>query len=264
VSVFSNGTLITGEIIDLFRRYPPRVVEVPVYGAGPEVHDAVTAVPGSFARVDANIRRMLHAGVKVGLKTVLMQNNARHVEAIEAYAEALSVPFRVDPLLFHPFGKDPERVESLRLTAEESVRLELGSVRRREQWLAYASPRSEWPPPERLYTCGAGVTSFHIDAEGGLSPCLMSTYERVDLRKVSFGEAWEVLASFARRPAPELYPCRQCDVHVYCTGCAAMNRLENGDETKVAEYVCDMAKVRAGMLNLPSTEQGYRYEKQRG
>ena len=48
VSVFTNGTLITDEHISLFKKYPPRDLEVSVYGAAEKTYEYVTRRRGSY------------------------------------------------------------------------------------------------------------------------------------------------------------------------------------------------------------------------
>jgi MoaA/NifB/PqqE/SkfB family radical SAM enzyme len=48
VSVFTNATLIDEKHIELFRKYPPRDMEVTVYGVTRETYERVTRRPGSF------------------------------------------------------------------------------------------------------------------------------------------------------------------------------------------------------------------------
>ena len=49
VSVFTNACLVTREHLALFTKYPPRDLEVTVYGVTPETYERVTRRPGSFA-----------------------------------------------------------------------------------------------------------------------------------------------------------------------------------------------------------------------
>ncbi|MCI0474718.1 MAG: radical SAM protein, partial [Anaerolineales bacterium] len=47
-SIFTNATLIDDKFIELIKRYPPRDLEVSVYGVTRETYERVTRVPGSF------------------------------------------------------------------------------------------------------------------------------------------------------------------------------------------------------------------------
>jgi len=50
VSVFTNACLVTPEHVELFRRYPPRDIEVSVYGATRETYERVTRRPAPTTR----------------------------------------------------------------------------------------------------------------------------------------------------------------------------------------------------------------------
>ena len=88
VTVFTNGTLVTDEIAGLFRAWPPRKVEISLYGATAATHDAITGAPGSHARAWAGIRRLQAAGVRVALKTVLMKSHCGERAELERQAAA--------------------------------------------------------------------------------------------------------------------------------------------------------------------------------
>ena len=64
VSVFTNATLVTAEHAALFKKYPPRDIEVTVYGASQETYERVTRRAGSFSAFQRGLDRLLEAGVR--------------------------------------------------------------------------------------------------------------------------------------------------------------------------------------------------------
>ena len=68
VSVFTNATLITDEHIRLFKKYPPRDLEVTVYGVTSGTYAAVTRNPGSFKSfmkgLDLILKKQIESKVK--------------------------------------------------------------------------------------------------------------------------------------------------------------------------------------------------------
>ena len=63
VTVFSNATMVTERIVDLFREEPPFSVEVSIYGADAAHYEGVTGIPGSFSRFERGISLLQKAGV---------------------------------------------------------------------------------------------------------------------------------------------------------------------------------------------------------
>jgi MoaA/NifB/PqqE/SkfB family radical SAM enzyme len=105
-TVFTNGTRITDRIVELFREYPPRLVEISMYGASAETHDRVTGVPGSFARSLQGIETLIGNDIHVGLKSILMTQNLDEFSAIRDLAQTFGVKFRLDAAIFPTLAGD--------------------------------------------------------------------------------------------------------------------------------------------------------------
>jgi MoaA/NifB/PqqE/SkfB family radical SAM enzyme len=58
VIIYTNGTLLNQCIIKKIAALNPSSVEISIYGATPEVHDAITGVTGSFEKTIGNIREL--------------------------------------------------------------------------------------------------------------------------------------------------------------------------------------------------------------
>ena len=128
VSVFTNATLLQEDHIALFKKYPPRDIEVTVYGASPETYDRVTRRPGAFAAFTHGLNRLLESGVKVRLKAMAIRSNFHELPEIAAFCRAHTKDyFRFDPQLHLRFDRDERRnteIMAERLTPEEIVALE--------------------------------------------------------------------------------------------------------------------------------------------
>ena len=79
VTVFTNGTLVTDKIADLFAEFHPACVEISLYGMTRETYERVTRVPGSFDRCLQGIRKLHEARVPLKLKTMVLSWNAHEV-----------------------------------------------------------------------------------------------------------------------------------------------------------------------------------------
>ncbi len=250
VSVFSNLTCLSEDLAELFSEMPPRVVEGSIYAVRAAEHDAVTGVAGSFDALLQGIKLLQRHGVRVALKTMIMPSTGERIAEIERLAQDLGVSFRVDPYVFPRFHGERGEHHRFHMDPKDAVRIELASGYRRSQWLDYARRRVRLDPGRRLFQCGAGTTGFFVDASGRLSPCLMTTRYRYDLAGRSFAEVWhaEIAAAVAQPASPD-YVCADCSLRAYCTGCAAVNYLETGDENSPDSYVCALAQCRRDVLD---------------
>ena len=63
MQVFTNAIPVTEEHIKLFRKYPPRDIEVSVYGATKETYERVTRKAGSFDAFIRGLNLLLENGI---------------------------------------------------------------------------------------------------------------------------------------------------------------------------------------------------------
>lgn len=238
VSVFSNGTLVDDDVVELFREWPPRKVEISLYGATAETHDAATGVAGSHARAWAGIRRLRDAGIRVGLKTLLMKTNLREFEALEKQAEELGVPFRHDSAIGPCLHGGSRAPLALRVSPEEAVRADLATAERRETWRQSIEETAARAGTDRLYGCSAGQTFFHCDPFGGLAPCVMTEHFRCFPRGRAFQDVWtRDLAEIRGRKRTRSGGSFSGALRGACAHCPAFNLAETGDEERESEYM---------------------------
>ncbi len=130
VTIFTNGTMITDRIADLFAEHRPDKIEISLYGMTKETYDRVTRVPGSFEKCLAGIRRLVERGVPLTLKTMALTWNHHEIEAMEAYARSLGLVFRFDSSLNPRVDCGANRNSELQLDPERALELDLGSPER--------------------------------------------------------------------------------------------------------------------------------------
>lgn len=197
VTVFCNGSLVSDEIVRAFVEYPPRIVEITVYGATQETFEAVTQQPGSFSACMAGIERLRSAGVRLRLKTMVLTLNVDEFPAIRQMALDMGVQFRHDCSLHAAIAHDDNNGRSnigtnesrltdtlrYRLAPEQAAAIDL-SVEKLALELAEAAEKA-WPKEstEQLYSCGAGKTAYSVDPYGELHPCLIVQSHGFDLNK---------------------------------------------------------------------------------
>jgi len=249
VSFFTNGTLLTRELADLLAEWPPSSVSISLYGTTQETYERVTGVPGSFERCMRGIDLLLERGVRLGLKSVILQTNRHELPAVKAFAAERGLKVHTDALLWPRLNGD-EMPAGVRLPVEEVMALERAEPERREEWLAMhdrlggAMVRSEY-----VYTCGAGSRSFHVDSAGRLGMCLMARRPAYDLRLGTFRQGWEdFLGELVRSQRQQETACRRCSAGALCIQCPGWSQAVHGDSETPVEAICQMGRLRAAEL----------------
>jgi radical SAM protein with 4Fe4S-binding SPASM domain len=246
VTVFTNGTMVDERVVELFREWPPLLVEVSLYGATAEVYDEVTGRRGSYERCLRGVDALVAAGVEVGLKTVILRDNRHEVPAMRAMASERGAGFRVDPAIAATFAGHQAPLEQ-RVPAAEAVALEMQDETLLDKAAELLESRRGQRGEDRLFSCLAGVTSFHVDPRGQLLPCLMVQDGRrgYDLRSGSFREGWNgILAGFHDQKTTAGYECHQCEMRFLCSSCPAQAALETGSVHRKSDYNCGLGEAR--------------------
>ena len=248
VSLFTNATLLTPRIVDLLVDYRPLSIEVTLYGDTPETYERVTGVPGSFARCRRGIELLLERGLPLTLKTVLLTANRHELDGMRLYAEQLGVKFRYDGMLWPRLDKSQAPIE-YQLSLQDMVELDRQDPERQQEWEKVAALfGGQMVRDEYVYSCGAGLHSFHIDSTGKLSICTMSRQPAHNLLQTGFQEAWESLGSLRQEKRKLETECRTCTIGGLCTQCPGWSQAVHGDDETPVEFVCELAHLRSAQI----------------
>ncbi len=286
VSVLTNAALVGTEHVTLFQKYPPRDIEVTMYGASAETYERVTRRPASFVAFNAGLERLLSANIKVRLKAMALRSNRHELEAIARFCRARTKDYyRFDPVLHLRMDRNPLRNAEIlaeRLSPAEVVALEsadperVGALRKHcdhfiqpvRETLSYDRCRTceeregceRYAQFSRLLSCGAGTTGFSVSWDGQLRLCqsLNAPGTTYDLRRGSLREAWEEFIPQVRalrtQAEPLLRACKSCPIVNLCLNCPAHAWLELGDREGIVPYFCQVARARKeSLLSCPTT-----------
>ncbi|MDD4650675.1 MAG: radical SAM protein [Methanothrix sp.] len=262
VSVFTNACLIGEEHVQLFRKYPPRDIEVTVYGATRETYEAVTGKPGSFAAFRRGLYLLLDSNVKVRLKAMALRANAHEMPEMARFCrEHTKDYFRFDPLLHLRFDGNGDRnkqIKAQRLSPEEIAAIEHADT---ERFGALQKGCDKLILPEaghincnHLFHCGAGCGSFSVSYDGRFRLCSSLWHPQCtyDLRAGILREAWQRFVPAVRDMQSDndefIAKCRKCPIVNLCLWCPAHAYLEVGKMDAWIDYFCQVAHERARSL----------------
>jgi radical SAM protein with 4Fe4S-binding SPASM domain len=287
VSVYTNATLINETYARLFREYPPRDIEVTVYGATNNTYERITRRLGSFDRFQNGIDLLLEQRVKVRLKAMALRSNLDEMEEIARFCRKRTKDFyRFDPLLHLRTDGNPQRnagIKAERLRPTEIAELERADPERfgaltkdcarlvnpQRSKFAYEDCRAcserkyceHLDRMSRLLVCGAGTANFYIASDGTFRLCasLCAPGMTYNLRKGSLKEAWErfvpKIRSLRTNSENLMRDCRSCPIVNLCFNCPATADLECGNLEAIVPYFCKVAHAR--YTNLRSTNKAY-------
>ncbi len=265
VSVFTNATLINEEHVALFKKHPPRDIEVTVYGVTPETYERITRRPGTFDKFRRGMNLLMESGVRIRLKAMAIQSNLHEQDAIADFCRTYTKDFyRFDPQLHLRFDGSPERnkdIISERLMPEQIIALEQADKERMQVMQKNCDTliNDEFTHfgCNHLFHCGAGSVSFNVSYDGRFRLCssLWAPPTLYDLKKGSLADAWNNFVPQVRDMRSNrqefLKSCRVCPLVNLCLWCPAHAHLETGELDGATPYFCAVAKLRAQILRKP-------------
>jgi len=265
VSVFTNAQCIAHEHIELFLKYPPRDIEITLYGITRDTYERVTRTPGSFDACMRGLDRLQSAGIPVRLKAMALRSNVSELPGIARFCrERTRDYFRFDPLLHLRFDGDSQRnaeIRSERLSPDEIAALDIADEERATALrggCACPVPRDESgnDSGNHLFRCGAGHGNLCVGYDGTFRLCSALCHPGcvADLRAQSLENVWRTLVPVVRDIRSDreefLETCRGCPLFNLCLWCPAHAHLETGEMDGSVSYFCEVAKARAKALMI--------------
>ncbi|MBT3230929.1 radical SAM protein [Candidatus Uhrbacteria bacterium] len=243
ITLFTNGTLINEALAEHLAEAPPGRTEVTIYGATATTYEAVTGIPGSYARCCAGIEALVKHRVPLGLKCTISRSNVGELDAMRKMANNWGLPFSASWLLCKRRDGAMSQVDDCRLSASECVALEASDRASASEWSEVAMHETSLGKDCNFH-CQAGRTSFVINPMGEMNACVDLPLPAARPVEIGFRHAWKQMLDFVNSTPPVSDTCLSCDARAYCPRCPAWSQLETGTMTDPVPYLCEIARER--------------------
>jgi radical SAM protein with 4Fe4S-binding SPASM domain len=268
VSLKTNALLLTEERAARLREFGVRRVQISVYSDIPEVHDAITKVPGSLQRTLAAIPLLLEQGLQVKLACPLMRENLLAYRGVMALAEKIGVPYVLD-LTITPMmdGNEAPLAHRIPVSSLLPVMQDPALHACKPQPTAEAARAMQDYPAtigsavssgieSSAYEdlpCSAGHNSCYISPYGDVFPCVQLPQAAGNLRRERFRDIWYHAPQLERLRGireSQLPVCSRCEIRSYCERCPGLALMEGGDLLGAYERACELAEQKAGLAGV--------------
>jgi AdoMet-dependent heme synthase len=255
VKLKTNAVLIREREATRIRDLGVESVQVSIYSHRPEVHDAVTLVPGSLKRSLNAIRFLKSQGLKVIIANVLMTLNMEDYPGVRALAEELGVECTLDPTITPMMDGDRS---TLKLNVNNATLKQVFADQRLVGDVSEYCSVGMSPDEEQLRSlpCSAGHTSCYVSPYGDVFPCVQFPLPSGNVRRQRFIDIWrhsDQLQEVRSIRVKDLPSCSQC-VHISkCTRCPGLAYSE-GNMRGPSTQDCEKSFARTGIpsVNLQS------------
>ena len=248
VKLKTNAMLIREREAARIRDLGVESVQISIYSHRPEVHDAITLVPGSLKRSLDAVRFLKSQGLRVVIANVLMTQNMQDYPAVRALAAELGVDCTLDPTIT-PMMDGDRSVLSLGVdqTALRQVFRDASLVGDVEEFCAISTNPDE-DALENL-PCSAGHTSCYVSPYGDVFPCVQFPLPTGNVRKQRFIDIWrhsDAMNDVRSIRVKDLTTCTSCSHVSSCSRCPGLAFLE-GNMRGPSSQDCERSYARTGV-----------------
>jgi radical SAM protein with 4Fe4S-binding SPASM domain len=249
IKLKTNGILIRSKEADRIKALGVESVQISIYSHIPEVHDAITKLPGSLKQSIEAVRLLRAAGIQVSMANVLMTQNANDYAGVKALAAELGATFRMDPTITPMMDGDRS---ILSLNVDQAA---LREVFRNES-LVGGNIEESCAPPQKpgeddmdQLPCSAGHTACYVSPYGDVYPCVQFPLPSGNVRSTKFADIWRdspQLNEVRSITLGDMPTCSKCTHGVTCTRCPGLAYLE-GNMRGPSYQDCEKSFARTGI-----------------
>jgi radical SAM protein with 4Fe4S-binding SPASM domain len=253
VKLKTNAVMIHEAEADRIHTLAPESVQISVYSHRPEVHDAITKLPGSLKRSMAGARLLVERGVKVIFANVLMRDNFQDYSGVQALAAEVGAAYTVDPTITPMMDGDRS---ILNLNIE---RANLEQVFRDASLLGATAEEFCAPPSGPLaqedamdtLPCSASHTFCYDSPYGDVYPCVQFPLPTGNVRTTRFIDIWKHspqmndVRSITMNDLPVCSTCSHGGGS--CTRCPGLAYME-GNMRGPSSQDCEKSYARTGVV----------------
>ncbi|MDR1468678.1 MAG: radical SAM protein [Spirochaetaceae bacterium] len=252
INVLSNLTLLNNEIIAEMKASRLSSVQVSLYSMKPDVHDAITGLPGSFRKTRDAILRLIENDIPLQISCPTMKQNKNDYGGVLAWAHEHKCRAVTDYIMMARYDRTTDNLDN-RLSLEEVETvindiIEHDADYRREVSGADFEARDQRDRSGDI-VCGVCVSSLCMVANGNVYPCAgWQDYVCGNVRETPLRAIWDhspkvrFLRGLRNRDFPK---CAVCEDRGFCAMCMVRNANEDpeGNPLKINEHFCKVAAL---------------------
>lgn len=257
LTVNTNGTMIDEQWADFFAKYPPRRINLTLYGKDKQTYQNLCHYPDGFGKALRAIQLLQERKVDVKVNGSITPENARDIEELFLIVDQMDAVWKFDTYMY-PASRERNHLfeEKSRLTPEEAAAARVRLMEKRqgkEKFPDFAQRFLQQGKAELgeyiagEVKCRAGRSSFMVNWQGMMRPCVMLSDPEEPVFDIGFAKAWKrITERFGKVRLSE--ECSACTMRDVCQNCAACAVLETGSFDRTPEYMCRYTKETLRLL----------------
>ncbi len=259
VKLKTNAVLIREREAARIRDLGVESIQISIYSHRPEVHDAITLIPGSLKRSLNAIRFLKTQGLKVIIANVLMTQNMQDYPGVRALAAELGVECTLDPTVTPMMDGNRSTLQlGVDRAALRGVFRDSALVGNVDEFCAIPAKPGE--SELEATPCSAGHTACYVSPYGDVFPCVQFPLPTGNVRQQRFVDIWRhsnQMNEVRSIRIKDLTTCPSCTHVSSCTRCPGLAFME-GNMRGPSSQDCEKSLARTGIpsANMLAKKRG--------
>ena len=240
ISLVSNGSLITSQVITLFESKKPEKVYISLYGMSDNTYTTFCQAKGSYDKVISNITQLRSSNINTVIMYLTNILNWKELNSAYDFAHDQHCQFyqfyRFRACVDGDCSPQAYQLDAKTLVAiqpkDELEILYNKTISDKHQWL------------EGYKWCNAGLTSIMVDPQGRAFLCDSVAAKRFPILQHDFDEIWKNLYAQRKQYIEVPSACSECGNRELCGVCAPTLVTEHGGcsiiPTRECTYAADL------------------------
>lgn len=254
----TNGSLITPEIVKLWKKQLPRRLNITLYGASEETYEKLCHNRSGFQQTLKAFELIKEYDIPARLNISIVEENQNEYDDMRRIAEDFGFPVMANSYMLGGCSilcNDKSDIATRRMNPERAALCDIHHMKysQKESFIENAkrhidivkSGQAEIKTPQGLQ-CSAGETNCWIDFRGMMLPCTIMEEYGVSLKEHTVEEAWSLIRNTCQNITLQK-DCIGCNLSELCPKCWANLNLEN-KYCGTKDYLCRYANEKKRLL----------------
>ena len=238
VELYTNGSLISDDMIDLFREYPPYRIEISIYGVTQKNFEtAVDTNKFKYDRILQNTLKLQENGFSIRCKTPLNKLTLKEFDYIRDWCKEKNILHYYSTNIYEAY--DGADMNSYEVDLDISMTYEAKKILEIEEMYPGDIDVTSSPKGKTCYTCGIRNYGLHINSGFQLMPCSETHFEesKSNILDVGIDSAISKYRKFVNPFIGKgIVGCTGCEASNHCKMCSAKAEPVRDENERITEF----------------------------
>ena len=248
IDIFTNGTVLTDKLKQLFIDMKPAKMEISIYGDSDEAYFNSTSSRNAYSSLIKTFDFLKEQNIHTTIKAPITKFNIDSIDNFIEIAKNYQFDYKFATYIFKASdGSDAPL--NCRVDYQSAVDIEIGHEKNFDGFISKIK-KYGLKGISFVEKCSACRNAFTINADNSFSFCGIMLEPKFHFTAETIERAFNQVNAY-RQDVIDMYnqsPCSKCAISNACTGCPAHLIRENGNYNMCNQYLKQMTNYKIELI----------------